>query len=158
MSGRMTPETAAKIRLKELAKIHLAKKQLGWSEDEYRAAISSVSKCKTTSAGELDFKGRFALLKHMEKCGFKLQPQRKKTPVIPMDDSRQGKLARHLWLELDNAGALRDPSENALRKYVKRVTGKDALQFCNDKQMHTVIESLKQWNARLKNKGAGHGG
>ena len=67
----MTGRTIAKIRASELAKIHIAKEQLGLSDDNYRAAVMNASKGKTDSAGELDAQGHTALLAHFKRAGFK---------------------------------------------------------------------------------------
>ena len=155
MSTRMKSETAAKIRTSELAKIHLAKKQLGWTEDEYRAAVGSASKGKTTSAGELDYRGRFALLELMKKCGFKVTHARKAPLKNPNDmtigdDREQVKKIRSLWLELHDFGAVRDSSERALAHYVKRIAGKESPRFLDMDEASNVIETLKKWQTRTR--------
>lgn len=143
---KMTPATIKQMRTRELAQIHVAKKQLGWSDDEYRAAVLSASGGKTNSSGELDYRQRYALLQTMKKCGFKVQPKKKQ--AVELDKAETSKLIRHLWLELHNIGAVRTPDETALLAYGKRLTGKDALQFMNDAQTRSMIESLKSWLER----------
>ena len=149
---KMTPATMKQMRTRELAQIHVAKKQLGWSDDEYRTAVLSASGGKTNSAGELDYRQRFALLATMKKCGFKMQPKKKQ--AVELDKEETSKLIRHLWLELHGIGAVRNPDETALLAYVKRLTGKDALPFLKDTQTVTIIESLKSWLTRERIKQA----
>jgi phage gp16-like protein len=57
-------------------------------------------------------------------------------------------MVRGLWLELHQAGVVKDPSERALNRWVKRMTGVDALRWLTPAQMNSVIEALKKWNDR----------
>jgi phage gp16-like protein len=56
-------------RRRELAMIHIAKKQLGLDEDGYREIIFNVTGCK--SAALLDLKGRADLVDYFKGMGFK---------------------------------------------------------------------------------------
>jgi len=53
-----------------------------------------------------------------------------------------------LWLELHAADKVRNPSEESLCAYVKRMTNIDALQWLDTAQASGVIEALKKWQAR----------
>ncbi|MEM7399290.1 MAG: regulatory protein GemA [Pseudomonadota bacterium] len=53
----------------ELAKIHIAKKQLGLSDADYRALLMSIA--NVDSAADLDAAGRAHLLDHFQDLGFK---------------------------------------------------------------------------------------
>jgi len=66
----MKPTPADVLRKNELAKIHLAKKQLALDDDEYRAIMLSVT--GKQSAADLDWQGRHKLLNHFKKIGFKI--------------------------------------------------------------------------------------
>lgn len=77
----------SKHRNPELAKIHIAKKDLGLSDEEYRDVISSVAPGKTSSA-KLNTKERLALLERFGELGFKGKSKpkrrsRKQTPSYP---------------------------------------------------------------------------
>ncbi|MGP8432012.1 gp16 family protein [Paraburkholderia fungorum] len=130
-------------RTRELAQIHIAIKQIGMSEDDHRALLSSV--CSVTSAGELDDAGRRAYLAHLKKLGFK--PVRRAGERTQADDAQSRKI-RAIWLTLHALGAVRNPSESALAAYVQRTTRVAALQWLNGRQTETVIESLKKWAMR----------
>ncbi|MGP8484701.1 gp16 family protein [Paraburkholderia fungorum] len=130
-------------RTRELAQIHIAIKQIGMSEDDHRALLSSV--CGVTSAGELDDAGRRAYLAHLKKLGFK--PVRRAGERTQADDAQSRKI-RAIWLTLHALGAVRNPSESALAAYVQRTTRVAALQWLNARQTETVIESLKKWAMR----------
>lgn len=127
---------------REIQIIHIAKQQLAMDEDTYRAMLWSVARVKSST--ELDFAGRKKVLDHMEACGFKrTKPQPRK-----LADDPQSKKIRALWLELHVAGKVRNPSESALAAFVKRQTGRDALQWLNAREASALIEELKKWLER----------
>ena len=152
----MTGRTLAQMRQADLQKIHIAKKQLGLSEDDYRAAVSLVSKGKTDSAGELDAQGRAALLAHFKRAGFKPRKPATKShqpakPDLPIGDDRdQVKKIRSLWIELHEFGAVRNSSEAGLAAYVKRIKGKEHPKFLDIDEASDVIEQLKKWLDRTR--------
>lgn len=129
-----------------LAKIHVAKKQIGMDDDSYRAMLRSVGGVE--SAKDLSASGATRVLRHLEQSGFK--PTRPATSNRPLaDDAQSGKI-RALWLDLHRVGAVRNPSEEALAAYVKRQTGVDALQWLTSPQASRVIESMKRWVGRVQ--------
>lgn len=127
-------------RLRDLATIHVAKKQLGMEDDTYRDMLWSLARVR--SAGDLDFAGRRAVLDHLKACGFKR--------TGPMARDPQSRKVRALWLALRDLGALRDASERALNVYVARQTGAKTLQWASSEQLNQVIESLKAWQHRAR--------
>lgn len=132
-------------RRRELAMIHIAKQQLGMAEESYRAILWTIGRVE--SAADLDWAGRKHLLEHLKKCGFKpAAPRRAGDGALPDDD--QSKMIRALWLELHNAGTVRDPSERALNHWVKRMSGVERLAWCKPPQKAALIEALKKWNDR----------
>ena len=125
------PRTLQEIRKSELSQIHIAKKQLGWDEDTYRAAIRAASKGATDSSADLDYKQRKLLLDRMKASGFKVRharkpsmnasatPQKRKPRAksevsAPLDRDGQSRKIRSLWLELHERGEVRNPDEMAL--------------------------------------------
>lgn len=126
-------------RKRDLAKIHLAKKQLGLDDDTYRAMLWAVGRVR--SSGDLDFAGRKSVLEHLQKRGFR--------PFRPQARDGQSRKIRAVWLELKSIGALRDASEGALASYVERETGVKALQWLSTEQASVVIERLKAWKRRV---------
>lgn len=130
------------LRTRELAQIHVAIKQLGMSEEDHRALLSSV--CGVTSAGDLDDAGRRAYLAHLKKLGFKPRRSGDRTQA----DDAQSRKIRALWLMLHQLGAVRNPAESALAAYVQRTVRVSALHWLNARQTETIIESLKKWAMR----------
>lgn len=127
-------------RRRDLAAIHVAKKQLGMEDDAYRAMLWSVGRVK--SAGDLDFAGRQAVLEHLKKCGFR-RPR-----AAPRDPQSKKILA--LWLELRDLGELRDASNKALDRFVEERTGVKAVRWLSSDQASEVIEQLKAWARRVR--------
>ena len=68
-----------KYRREELAKIHIARKDLGLDDEIYRDMLWSVA--KVHSSGDADSTGRRAILEHLKKCGFAAQKKAGKNPV-----------------------------------------------------------------------------
>jgi len=61
-------QASTDTRRRDLAKIHIAKKQLGMDDETYRDMLLDVAGVK--SAADLDDRGRSAVIKHLRKCGF----------------------------------------------------------------------------------------
>ena len=127
---------------REIQLIKIAQKQLGMDDETYRAMLWTVARVKSST--ELDFAGRKKVLDHMESCGFK----RSKPQLRKLADDPQSKMIRALWLQLHEVGKVRNPDEAALAAFVKRQTGRDALQWLNGKEASALIEELKKWAAR----------
>ena len=66
-------------RKSDLAKIHLAKKELGMDDDTYRAMLQNIAGVQ--SAKSLDAAGRKAVLQHLRTCGMTFK--RSSTPRYP---------------------------------------------------------------------------
>jgi len=126
------------VRARELAQIHIAAKALRLDEDEYRDLMFAVTRVR--SAAELDWTGRKRLLDHFGKLGWKNDAGRPSDPT-----SRK---IRALWLSLRDAGKIKDPSERALRKFVRRMVHVERLEWLDPRSASTVIEALKAWRAR----------
>lgn len=129
-------------RRRDLAAIHVAKKQLAMDDDTYRAMLWSVGRVR--SAGDLDYPGRKAVIDHLRKCGFRPPPRRSSAR------DPQSKKIVALWLELRDLGALRDSSEKALNTFVEERVGVKAVQWLSSDQASEIIEQLKAWARRVR--------
>lgn len=134
-----------RVRRSELAKIHLARVSLAMTEDSYRALLRRVT--GYGSAGELDAAGRRAVIAEFHRLGWR--PGRSKTRPRPSADP-QVRMCRALWIELAELGAVRDPSDRALNNLARRVTGIGHLEWCDARQLNSVIEALKGWRDRVQ--------
>lgn len=128
-------------RRAELAKIHIAKKELGLDEDTYRDILWAV--CRARSAAELDRAGRARLLNHFRYLGWTPGISRAKS-----SGSAKDRKIWSLWYQLRDAGLIRYASARALRAEVRKLTGCDDLKFCTEAQKSHVIECLKKWLER----------
>ncbi len=120
----------------------------------YRDMLWSVARVR--SAKDLDATGRERVLAHLRSCGWvDARPFVKRPGPRPLP---QPALIKHLWDSLGRAGQLHEPSEGALRAWVKRQsatfhpegTGYDAPELLPDAVAQRLIEQLKRWCARLK--------
>lgn len=141
--AKADPRRARLIKL-----IHVARRELGMEDADYRAMLANIPALEgATSSAGLTIPKLTVVLDHLKAKGFKVVPKSKK-PQSKMADDPQSRLIRHLWLSLHTAGKVRDSSEQALAKYVARLTKVDQLQWLNGQQATVVIESLKDWLAR----------
>ena len=131
-------------RNQNLAKIHIAKKQLGMDDDTYRAVLLRFG--KKESAADLSIPEMEKVLEHMKRSGFKV---RSKKIDRPQANDDQSKMIRGLWLELGGMEVVRNSSESALGAFVKRMTKVDTLQWLSSRQASQVIEHLKEWRERI---------
>lgn len=156
----MKPATAPDLRRRELAQIHIAVQQLGMTDDDHRSLLWSV--CQVKSAADLEWTGRKRYLDHLKKLGFKPRTKAGKLSQpgprtgMPAPSSRplaqdaESRKIRALWIMLHQLGAVRNPSEESLAAYVKRIAKVDALQWITGEQAETVIETLKKWSMRYR--------
>ncbi|MEA1988067.1 MAG: regulatory protein GemA [Pseudomonadota bacterium] len=137
-------------RQSNLAKIHIAKKDLGMADDAYRAMLLDVA--KVDSASKLDFHGQYAVLQRLKELGWKPKSRKIGPKARKPGTKSQGDKIRALWIEMADIGIIKNGSEDALRTYIKRMSkGKfEAPQFCDQDMASRIIESLKQWKRRAQ--------
>ncbi len=136
----------------EYAKIHIAKKELGLDDETYRDILAW--KFKVTSSKELNSRQVGALLAHFRAKGWKPRARKRsgRSNITANDD--QSRKIRALWITMHKAGLVKNPSELALARYVKRMTtrrghpGTDRLEWCSAAEKRHLIEVLKKWQIR----------
>lgn len=116
----------------DLAKIHIAKKDLCLDDDTYRAILWTV--CRVKSAADLDEYGRRKLLEHFRSRGWK--PQRKPGPgkVARMNNALMGKVEAQL-------AELHAPWKYA-DAMAKRMFNVDSVRFCQPAQLRKIVAAL----------------
>lgn len=129
----------------DLAKIHIAKKDLGLTDEVYRDILKA--RFRKDSSKNLTSGQAFQLINYFQKLGWKpsCQPQ---LPGLNVPKDGQSKKALALWIVLHQAGVVRDGSDRGLMAFVKRQTGKDHLKWCDGVDKYKVIEALKDWAKR----------
>lgn len=136
-------------KVKRLIKLlHVAKRELQLDDETYRASLKLAT--GKISSKEMSVRELERVLDHFKKRGFKIKikPGRRRKLSVTATEPTDKKI-RALWLEMHEQGIVHDKSEYALSRYVKRITGVDALNWINHKQAYTVIESLKKWQSRV---------
>ncbi len=111
-------------------------------DEAYRALLARIA--GVGSAAALSIDGRGQVLKEMERLGWKAKTGKRRSPAA---QAQAGKI-RALWLELHRAGRVRDVSERALSRWVKRMAGVDDVERLERAEAQRVIEALKQWLER----------
>lgn len=146
----MKPETAVKIRDREMRLIHVAKRELQLDDETYRAMLWSIARVR--SSKDLDFTGRKKVLDHMKARGFKVKTGGNAAADRSADDKRDKRYgkARKLFSLLAEAGHIQHNTDTAFNAYVKRQTGMEHWRFLNGFQINTLIESLKDWCNRVR--------
>ena len=144
-------------RAKHLQLLAIGKAKLGFDDEFYRGIWlpqqgATKDKDGRYSASTLSNTQLVKAVEEMKRLGFKVKSKnaakKPRQDHRPLDDHPQSKKIRALWLELHQAGKVRDPSEASLAAYVKRQTGVEALQWLSTEQASGVIESLKSWLKR----------
>lgn len=134
-------------RLRLIKLIHVARRELGMDDDTYRLLLSGMKGLGgATSTADLSVPNLYRVLEQLKQRGFKVRPSKKQRPLAADDQSKK---IRALWLTLKDLGEVRDPSEEALAKFVLKMTGVQALQWLSSEQASQVIENLKKWQLRV---------
>jgi phage gp16-like protein len=134
-----------------IAKVHVAKTQLGLNDDDYRAVLLEVG--GATSAADLSDAKLVAVVKRFEERGFNIKARKPGAPR-PADHPVALK-ARALWISLHQLGAIDDPSEAALEAFARRQLRVAKLQWADQAQGYKLIEALKAmaqragWNQQI---------
>lgn len=122
-----------------LAKIHIAKKDLGLDDDTYRDLLEQ--RYSRRSSARLSDAQLIDLIGHFKNQGFKPKGSPK----------RAGQIAkvRALWLAGYNLGLIRDPSDAALGAFVARTAAVAAVNWLRDaRAANKAVEGLKAWLVR----------
>lgn len=137
-------------RSRELALIHIGKKELGWDDDTYRDALLAWT--GKTSSGKMTTAERSKVIEGMKELGFR--PERTQAPpepvVIDEGDAPVTRKIKTLWRELHREGAVENPSLQSLNRFCIRITRDEHVDFLSDKDAQKMIEVLKSWLARVR--------
>jgi len=120
------------LRKKEIAAIHVLKTQAAMTDDEYRAMLQGVA--GKTSAADLDDAGRRRVLDHFARLGVK--------STARMRRDRVGGDRRVLLSKIDALLKAANRDRQYLQSMVKRITGADALEFCDPIRLQKLVVAL----------------
>ena len=136
-------------RRRDLARIHIACKELGLDDATYRAMLWFVA--KVDSAARLDAQGRAKVLDHLRRCGWRPRPKRRREgaayPGRPrnMDNEDRGPLLRKIEALLSDQHLPWAYADGIARKMFQV----DKVQWCKPDQLHKVVAALS-YRARRK--------
>lgn len=123
--------------------IHVAKREIGIADDDYRALLERVTGC--ASLREMTDRQHHAVIDEMKRLGF--QAKGKARPA-GLHGPYAGKLLA-LWLSAWNLGVTRSDDPQALIAFVERQTGIAQVRWVRDRaDAMKAIEALKKWIAR----------
>ncbi|CCO22208.1 gp16 family protein [Maridesulfovibrio hydrothermalis] len=143
------------IRNTLIAKVKIGCKQLDLTDDReaYEAMLHNLT--RKTSCSKMGIKELEKVIKHMESRGAVFINKGNKRKHKKSTDAHT-RMLFGLWTELYEAGGVADPSREALRAWVKRMTksedhpdGVSDPEWLTTKQLNQCIEPLKQWIARI---------
>jgi len=125
-------------RNRELAQIHIAKKQLALSDEDYRAML--WAKGRVHSAKDLDFAGRKAVIDHLVASGFKVEKNKGKAKGGPhnIDSERRGPQLRKIEALLTDAGR----PWAYVNGMASRMFHVERVDLCHEGQLQSLIAAL----------------
>lgn len=124
-----------------LAKIHIAKKELGLDDDAYRDVLERITG-KRSSKG-MNAKQHKAVLDEFKRLGWK--PTK---ATIKKSDKPYVRLIHALWRSCHQKGAIENGSRQALRKFIEKQSGVSDPEFLTYHQANPIIEALKNMEQR----------
>jgi hypothetical protein len=135
---------AATISKKQIALLHVAKRELQLDDESYRAILSRYGKVE--SAADLDFRGFNAVMRYLTACGFRSTWTKRTYGYRPtMATPPQVDLIRSLWKKFTEA---EDPNDVELNKWLASFHSVGALRFVDNKKAAKVISALRAMVAR----------
>lgn len=124
----------------ELARIHIAKQQLGMTQPDYEAMIKTVGRATSGSSKDLDFAGRQRVLDHLKACGFKpVASAITKRPSRPTPAPDKLKLVRRIRAQLISLGRLPDTYADGI---AKQMYGLQFFEWGTHEQLHAITSAL----------------
>ncbi|WP_142416964.1 phage protein GemA/Gp16 family protein [Bartonella massiliensis] len=122
-----------------LAAIHMGRRALALDDETYRAMLYRLT--GKYSAKDLSVLEKRLVMDEMQAWGFK--------PKRQVLEGKYAKKLQALWIAGWNLGIIRDRSDQALVRFVKRQTGIDHIRFLRDSDdAGKAIEALKSWLQR----------
>ncbi|KQX34097.1 hypothetical protein ASD04_17810 [Devosia sp. Root436] len=140
------PKSTSGLPGKKIALLHVAKRDLHLSDDDYRAMLVQVA--GVASATELDLLGFERVIAHLTRLGFKSTwSKRTFGNRAGMASPSQVDLIRKLWGEYHHQGN-DETAEAALNTWLTRYHHVSALRFVTAEIAGRIIPGLKAMAAR----------
>ncbi|WP_288550136.1 regulatory protein GemA [uncultured Brachyspira sp.] len=130
-------------RQKLIAKIHIGKKYLGLNEDDYIVFLKSSTGKESTR--DMNIEELKEVLNSMNVAGFNSSTYESNKYFYASGydrrylSERQVKYIKGLWWQNANY-----PSEETLKMFIKRMTGKNSLGECRQKEANILITAIQE--------------
>lgn len=136
------------LRSSDLAKIHIAKKELGLSADDYTALLRAV--CQVDSASKLDVAGRAKLLAHFRKIGWKPGASSggrpatvsRPRPSRPTPSVDAAPLVRRIRAQLISLGNLPDSYADGIAHQMLGEQAPKYFEWCHLTDLYKISQAL----------------
>ncbi|MDX1491305.1 MAG: regulatory protein GemA [Pseudohongiellaceae bacterium] len=155
---------------KDIAVIKIAIKDLQISDEDgnsqrgvlstYRQMLKNLTGKTSIAVNVMSDAERAKVIRHLKRRGFKNSRRSRSSKAAGMATSGQLGLISSLWIQLDDAGALKSCTYASLNAWLEsntkrfnRGAGYSSTQFLPQEAAIEVIESLKQWLKRETKKG-----
>ncbi len=142
----MAKRQKADQRKRLIGLIHVAKKQLGLGDEDYRTVLQAATgkgSCAEMTVAELE-----RVLGRFKGYGFEVAVAGTLSPRTEDNDSAVVAKLRALWIVGAEAGVIRNRYEEGLRRWVKRMWGVERVEWLTDEGAQTAVEALKAWLVR----------
>lgn len=123
-----------------LAKIHIAKKQLGMDDETYRAMLRTHGGVDSSKA--LSPVGMAKVLAHLERCGFKPTTAAKAGRTAPRVGAGRKAQVRKIEALLADAGRPWAYADTLVKKLFASTTKIERVEFCDSDHLGKVIAAL----------------
>jgi phage gp16-like protein len=134
-------------RARDLKLIHIARKDMAWDENTYRAILERVT--GKTSAAALDARERKAVIDDFVRLGWRVKSHKGHRRPGPVPEDRQ-RLIWKIGAYLADAGRTWAYADGIAR----RVCKVDSLRFCTPEQLHKIVAALEYDQRRRRAKAA----
>ena len=136
--ARRTGESAER-RMREIARIHILKKQLGMDDDTYRDFLGGMTGKR--SSKDMTGAERVQVITAMERSTGKAQPSG------PKLDFPQYRKMQAMWIAMWNLGMIESRSNASMLKFAQRIARVDRPEWVAP-HAERIIANMRQWMSR----------
>lgn len=135
-------------RNSDLAKIHIAKKQLGLTDEDYRALLQGYG--GASSSSELDHAGRQRVLAYLQGIGFKPKASLiAKRPARPTPSADVLPLVRRIRAQLISLGRRPDSYADGIAKQMFGADAPEFFEWCHPRDLEKISQALTYQQNRV---------
>jgi phage gp16-like protein len=131
-------------RNSDLAKIHIAKKQLGLTDEDYRSMLQGYGGASSSSA--LDHAGRQRVLAYLQGIGFKAKSSPTSRPTPSVDALP---LVRRIRAQLISLDRKPDSYADGIAKQMFGVEAPKFFEWCHPRDLERISQALTYQQNRM---------